>query len=69
MQHHYEGHWKGWALKNETFSGPEMAASEESAIKYKRHINNRYIGNFVVCCSVLLCVAHWSMMVRKFLNS
>jgi hypothetical protein len=25
VQHHYEGHWKGWALKIETFLGPEMA--------------------------------------------
>ncbi len=25
MQQHYEGHWKGWALKIETFLGPEMA--------------------------------------------
>jgi hypothetical protein len=66
MQHHYEGHWKGWALKIETFLGHEMATSEASAIwaqkslktiKYKRHINKRYIGNFM-CTSVvaLLCV-------------
>ncbi len=25
VQHHYEGHWKGWALKIKTFLGPEMA--------------------------------------------
>ncbi len=25
---HFEGHWKGWALKIETFLGPEMATSE-----------------------------------------
>jgi hypothetical protein len=25
VQHHYEWHWKGWALKIETFLGPEMA--------------------------------------------
>jgi hypothetical protein len=29
---HFEGHWKGWALKIETFLGPEMATSEASAI-------------------------------------
>ncbi len=23
---HYKGHWKGWALKIETFLGPEMAS-------------------------------------------
>jgi hypothetical protein len=29
----FEGHhWKGWALKIETFLGPEMATSEASAI-------------------------------------
>jgi hypothetical protein len=32
VQHHYEGHWMGWALKIETFLGPEMATSEASAI-------------------------------------
>ncbi len=25
VQHHYSGHWKGWALKISTFLGPEMA--------------------------------------------
>jgi hypothetical protein len=25
MQHHYEGHWKGWALKIKIFLGPEMS--------------------------------------------
>jgi hypothetical protein len=29
---HYKGHCKGWALKIETFLGPEMATSEASAI-------------------------------------
>ncbi len=28
MQQHYEGHWKGWALKIETFLGPEMARAK-----------------------------------------
>jgi hypothetical protein len=28
VQHHYEGHWKGWALKIETFLGPEMARTK-----------------------------------------
>jgi hypothetical protein len=28
VQHHYEGHWKGWALKIETFLGPEMARAK-----------------------------------------
>ncbi len=27
----FEGHWKGWALKSETFLGPELATSEASA--------------------------------------
>jgi hypothetical protein len=29
---HFEGHWKGWALKIKTFLGTEMATSEASAI-------------------------------------
>jgi hypothetical protein len=30
---HFEGHyWEGWALKIETFLGPEMATSEASVI-------------------------------------
>ncbi len=28
----FRGHWKGWALKIETFLGLEMAKSEASAI-------------------------------------
>ncbi len=28
----FRGHWKGWVLKIETLSGPEMATSEVSAI-------------------------------------
>ncbi len=32
MQIHCEGHLKGWALKIETFLGPEKAMSEASAI-------------------------------------
>ncbi len=28
MQHHYEGHCKGWALKIETLLGPEMAQAK-----------------------------------------
>ncbi len=31
-KYNFEGPWKGWALKIETFSGPEMAMSEGSAI-------------------------------------
>jgi hypothetical protein len=27
---HYKGQWMGWALKIETFVGPEMATSKES---------------------------------------
>ncbi len=32
VQHHYEGHWKGWALKIETFLGPEMARAKPSRL-------------------------------------
>jgi hypothetical protein len=44
MQHHYEGHWKGWwALKIETILGPEMATSVASAILApKKLIVNSY---------------------------
>jgi hypothetical protein len=28
VQHHYEGHWKGWALKIETFLGPDLAQAK-----------------------------------------
>ncbi len=31
-QIHFEGHCNGWAIKIEVFWGPEMAASEASAI-------------------------------------
>jgi hypothetical protein len=31
---HFEGHWKGWALKIETSLGPEIATSEANAIWY-----------------------------------
>ncbi len=41
-QTHYKGHCKGWALKFETFLGPEMATSIASAIwaHYKLKIEN-----------------------------
>ncbi len=32
MQHQYEGHWKGWALKIETFLGPEMARARGGCV-------------------------------------
>jgi hypothetical protein len=33
---HFEGHWKGWALKIEIFLGPEMTTREASAIGPKK---------------------------------
>jgi hypothetical protein len=33
---HFDGHWKGWALKIKTFLGPEMAMSEASAFGPKK---------------------------------
>ncbi len=30
---HFNGHWKGWALKIKTFLGPERATSKASAQK------------------------------------
>ncbi len=29
---HFEGHWKGWALKIETFLGPETVTTKASAM-------------------------------------
>jgi hypothetical protein len=41
VQHHYEGHWKGRALKIETFLGPEMArATVERGIDQIRQQQN-----------------------------
>jgi hypothetical protein len=36
---HYEGHWKGRALKMETFLGPEMATSEVSVIWARKSLD------------------------------
>jgi hypothetical protein len=50
VQYHYEGHWKGWALKIETFLGPEMARAKRVPF-----------GSKVECCCVLLlCVVVYS---------
>jgi hypothetical protein len=46
VQHHYEGHWKGWAPSNDI--------APLKTIMYKRHKNNWYIGSFMY--SVLLCI-------------
>jgi hypothetical protein len=32
---HYKGHWNGWALKIETFLGPEMTTGLGFEIKYR----------------------------------
>ncbi len=34
-QIYFRGHWKGWALKIETFLGPEMASSEVGFFKLR----------------------------------
>jgi hypothetical protein len=40
---HYEGHWKGWALEIETFSGPQIATSEASITwAQNSHINDNF---------------------------
>jgi hypothetical protein len=31
-QMHYKGHWKGWALKIETFLRPEIATSDAARV-------------------------------------
>ncbi len=66
MQHHYKGHWKGWALKIETFLGPEMARAkrvpfgpkkvEVAALKTLSISAIKTTGTLVVLCTrVLLC--------------
>ncbi len=40
-EHHYEGHWKGWALKIETFLG------------HLDLMHNRYIGSFMYSSAVV----------------
>ncbi len=52
----FEGHWKGWALKIKTFLGPEMAASEASAIlgrKNEREVHDLLYINVRRCCYFL----------------
>ncbi len=58
MQHHYEGHWKGWALKIETFLGPEMARAKRVPFGPKKvEIGSfMYPSAVVYCCCVLLSV-------------
>jgi hypothetical protein len=36
VQHHYEEHWKGWALKIKTFLGPEMARAKRVPFGLKK---------------------------------
>ncbi len=71
MQHHYEGHWKGWALKIETFLGPEMARAKRvpfgpkkvnaphndvAPLKIITYRAIKTTGTLVVLCTrVLLC--------------
>ncbi len=43
VQHHYEGHWKGWALKIETFLGPEMARAKRVPFGPKKVDTKRQI--------------------------
>ncbi len=54
MQHHYEGHWKGWALKIETFLGPEMARAKRVPFQGPKK------------SSVLLCVVVWCYSYIRF---
>ncbi len=63
---HNKGHWKGWALKIETFLGPEMPTSEKlpsdtSQARWnggRRHgssIDILYNGIGVYTTSIMLC--------------
>ncbi len=58
MQHHYEGHWKGWTLKIETFLGPEMAQAKRMPFGPKKLSILVVLCTRVLLCSVvvLLCV-------------
>jgi hypothetical protein len=40
-----EGYWKGWALKIETFLGPQMAMSKAIAI-WAQKITSHFLGQF-----------------------
>jgi hypothetical protein len=42
---HFEGHWKGWALKIKIILGPEMATSQASAIWGPK--KSRYIDQYL----------------------
>jgi hypothetical protein len=48
----YEGHWKGWALEVQTFLGPEMSASEATAVGSKK-VEAKYI---IHCCTCSVLV-------------
>ncbi len=55
VQHHYEGNWKGWALKTATFLGPEMATSEASAIWAQKIQIQPSVQNNLEINSTVLC--------------
>jgi hypothetical protein len=64
VQHHYKGHWKGWALKTETFLGPEMTREKRVLFGPKKVEPSKPLsisaikttGTLVVLCTrVLLC--------------
>ncbi len=38
VQHHYEGHWKGWALKITVFLGSEMARAKRVSFGPKKKV-------------------------------
>ncbi len=43
---YFEGYWKGWALKIETFLGPKMAKSEASAMWAKKSFTPSFGAHF-----------------------
>ncbi len=56
-----EGHWKGWALKIETFLGPEMARAKRVPFGPKKvepvHKNlSAFVLRFPIC---FWCFYHW----------
>jgi hypothetical protein len=46
----FECHWKGWALKIETFLGLEMATIDASAIRAQESQYNGYFNILVFVC-------------------
>jgi hypothetical protein len=63
VQHHYEGHWKGWALKIETFLGPEMARAKPVWVPwyimhYMYYIMYQYVSPTITYRYIMYCTTY-----------